>query len=190
MSLAMFCLRVLFQNLKISTLGHNFLGNSARNVLRIRFPSIVQSPCQRERGGTLFHSTPDCPTQLGTIVKATLMKKLFFFSPRLGNFSRLFLSILFSLMIYNWYIKVFPSIVTPYLTKTLGWMCSRDHGGTFMCQKFVFFSKYRTVLMGGQWVNISYGLKLIGFELQMILGTSWPICKGLRSTTNNFSTST
>ena len=41
-----------------------------------------------------------------------------------------------------------------------------------MCQNFVFFGRYRTVLMGGQWVNISYGLKLIGYELQMVLGNS------------------
>ena len=40
---------------------------------------------------------------------------------------------------------MFPSIVTPYLTKTLGGMCSRGHGGKFMCQNFVFFGKYRTV---------------------------------------------
>ena len=40
-----------------------------RNVLRIRFPSLVQSLGQRERLCALFFSTRHCPSQLGTINK-------------------------------------------------------------------------------------------------------------------------
>ena len=40
-----------------------------RNVLRIRFPSLVQSLGQRERLCALFYSTRHCPSQLGTINK-------------------------------------------------------------------------------------------------------------------------
>ena len=36
-----------------------------RNVLRIRFPSLVQSLGQRERLCALFYSTQHCPSQLG-----------------------------------------------------------------------------------------------------------------------------
>ena len=65
-----------------------------KNVFRIRFPSLVQSPSQRERGGTLFHLTPDCPAQLGTIVQAILVRKSLF-PLRPENLSRVFLKNIF-----------------------------------------------------------------------------------------------
>ena len=40
-----------------------------RNVLRIRFPSLVQSLGQRERLCALFYSTQHCPSKLDTIDK-------------------------------------------------------------------------------------------------------------------------
>ena len=37
------------------------IATMVRNDLRIRFPSLVQSLGQRERGRALFHLTPDIP---------------------------------------------------------------------------------------------------------------------------------
>ena len=59
------------------------------------------------------------------------------------------------------------------------------HRGSIICQNLVFFGKFWTVLMGGQWVNISNGLKLVVFQLQMVPGNSWTICKCLSSKTKN-----
>ena len=59
------------------------------------------------------------------------------------------------------------------------------HRGSIMCQNLVFFGKFWTVLMGGQWVNFSNGLKLVVFQLQMVPGNSWTICKCLSSKTKN-----
>ena len=61
------------------------------------------------------------------------------------------------------------------------------HRGSIMCQNLVFFGRFWTVLMGGQWVNISNGLKLVVFQLQMVPGNSWTICKCLSSKTKNWS---
>ena len=60
------------------------------------------------------------------------------------------------------------------------------HRGSIMCQNLVCFGKFRTVLMGGQWVNISNGLKLAAFQLQMVPGNSWTICRCLGSSTKNW----
>ena len=60
------------------------------------------------------------------------------------------------------------------------------HRGSIMCQNLVFFGKFWTVLMGGQWVNISNGLKLVVFQLQMVPGNSWTICRCLGSSTKNW----
>ena len=41
-----------------------------RNVLRIRFPSLVRSLSQRERGRALFHFTPDIPVNSNKLIRA------------------------------------------------------------------------------------------------------------------------
>ena len=85
-----------------------------RNVFRIRFPSLVQSPSQRERGDTLFHSTPDCPAQLGTIVQAILVRKSLF-PLRPENLSRVFLKNIFRYLRKYELVIVLSHIVTHYL---------------------------------------------------------------------------
>ena len=42
-------------------------------------------------------------------------------------------------------------------------------------QNCLFWGKSVTVLAGGQWVNISYDLKVVVFELEMVLCNSWTI---------------
>ena len=48
-----------------------------RNVLRIRFPSLVRSLGQREQGHALFHVTPDIPVNSNKLIRAvgSRMKK-------------------------------------------------------------------------------------------------------------------